>query len=83
MQKNTEIHIGREIQAQLAAQKRSVAWLAEQLHCDASSLRKQLKKPYISTDLLFRISGILGTDFFTFYSQQLLKKTQNRQNLPE
>ena len=83
MQENIEIHIGREIRNQLATQKRSVAWLAEQLYCDASSLRKQLKKTYISTDLLYRISNILNKDFFVFYSRQLGKKTQNEQNLPE
>lgn len=83
MQKNIEIHIGQEIQGCLVTQKRSVAWLAEQLYCDASSLRKQLKKPYISTDLLYRISNILHRDFFAFYSQQLCKTAHDEQILPE
>jgi hypothetical protein len=83
MQENIEIHIGREIRNQLAIQKRSVAWLAEQLYCDASSFRRQLKKSYISTDLLYRISTILNMDFFVFYSRQLGKEIQSKQNLPE
>ncbi|MCL2328268.1 MAG: XRE family transcriptional regulator [Bacteroidetes bacterium] len=71
MQENHEIHIGKEIQKKLTAEQRSVAWLAGQLCCDASCLRKQFKKSYISTDLLYRISKILHKDFFIFYSQRL------------
>ena len=65
------IHIGEQIRNHLIAQKRSVAWLAIQLSCDPSSLRKSLKKTYIPTDLLFRISSKLGKDFFACYSQLL------------
>ena len=72
---NTTIHIGKEIRNHLADQQRSVAWLASQLGCDASSLRKSLKNYYISTDLLHRISIILGKDFFACYSRQLAENT--------
>ena len=68
------IHIGEEIRNHLAAQKRSIAWLAGEICCDASSLRKLLKKSYIPTDLLFRISAILEKDFFACYSQLLAAK---------
>jgi len=68
---NPSIHIGEEIRNQLAAQKRSVAWLATQVCREPSSFRKLLKNPYISTDLLLRISTILGKDFFACYSQLL------------
>ena len=68
---NASIHIGEEIRKQLADQKRSVAWLASQVCREPSSLRKLLKNPYITTDLLFRISSILGKDFFACYSQLL------------
>ena len=67
------IHIGEEIRKQLAAEKRPVAWLAAMLYIDPSNLRKLLKKPYLPTDLLFRISAILGKDFFACYSHQLTK----------
>jgi len=67
------IHIGEEIQNHLALQQRSVAWLATQLRCDPSNLRKMLKHSYLPTDLLYRISIILDKDFFACYSQ-LLKK---------
>jgi len=68
---NPSIHIGEEIRKHLAEQKRSVAWLATQLGCDQSSLRKSLKKYYITTDLLFRISTLLGKDFFVYYTKLL------------
>jgi len=68
---NAYVHIGEEIRKQLAYQKRSVAWLATHVGNDPSSLRKMLKNSYISTDLLLRISTILGKDFFAYYSQLL------------
>ena len=68
------IHIGEEIRNYLADQNRSVAWLAKQLYYDPSNLRKLLKNPYLPTDLLFRISLILGKDFFSYYSQLLLNR---------
>ena len=65
------IHIGNEIKKYLTDQQRSVAWLAAQLHHDPSNLRKLLKNPYMPTDLLFRISTILGKDFFADFSALL------------
>ena len=62
------IHIGNEIKKHLTDQQRSVAWLAAQLHHDPSNLRKLLKNAYMPTDLLFRISTILGKDFFVGFS---------------
>ena len=70
------IHIGKEIKNHLVFQKRSVAWLAKQLCCDASNLRKMLKNPHFPTDLLYRISHIVGKDFFAYYSH-LLNQNNN------
>jgi len=70
---NPTIHIGEEIRKHLATEKRSVEWLASKLCCEASSLRKSLKKSYLTTDLLYRISVTLGKDFFACYSQLLAK----------
>ena len=68
------LHIGEEIRKYLVTQKRSVAWLASQVYSDESSLRKMLKKSYITTDLLYRISKILHKDFFILYSKQLAEE---------
>ena len=70
---NMSVHIGNEIRHYLAGQQRSVAWLAEQICYDPSNLRKLLKNRYIHTDLLYRISVILGKDFFACYSQLFIK----------
>jgi len=67
----TSIHIGEEIRNHLAARERSVAWLARQLGSDPSNLRKSLKNHHLPTDLLHRISSILGKDFFACYSKLL------------
>ena len=68
------IHIGEEIRNHLTARKHPVAWLATELGYDASALRKALKKSWLTTDLLFRISIVLRKDFFAFYSQKLSEK---------
>jgi len=75
------IHIGEEIRNHLAAQKRSVAWLANQIRHDPSNLRKILKNPYVPTDLLYRISVILGKDFFACFSR-LLSENDSGENHP-
>jgi len=74
------IHIGEEIRKQLAIQKRPVAWLATELYIDPSNFRKMLNKSYISTDLLYRISSLLDTDFFAYYSH-LFAEDQKRVNI--
>jgi len=71
---NESIHIGKIIRNELETNKRSVAWLADELSCDPSNLRKVLNKHYISTDLLADISKALGKDFFSYFSQQLFSE---------
>ena len=66
-----EIHIGNEIRKVLNAQKRSVNWLAEEIGCDHSNLRKKLEKPHINVGLLHSISKVLSVDFFVLYSRSL------------
>ena len=73
-----EIHIGRLIFEKLKAKERTVVWLADQVGCDESNLRKTLKNSrFIYCDLLLRISAALEEDFFAYYSQKL-KDTANR-----
>lgn len=63
-----EIHIGNLIKQKLRQQERSNAWLARKLFMDSSNVSKMLKRSYIDTDLLLRISIILEEDFFVYYS---------------
>lgn len=66
-----DINIGAMIRQELKYQRRSVAWLAEQMGCDASNVYKILKKKSIDTQQLMRISRILEKDFFLVYSSKL------------
>ena len=64
----SEIHIGNIIKQKLRQQERSNAWLARKLFMDSSNVSKMLKRQYIDTELLLRISIILEEDFFVYYS---------------
>jgi plasmid maintenance system antidote protein VapI len=66
-----KIHIGKLIRAKMEAEGHSVAWLAKQLHCNRSNVYKIYQKQMIDTDMLLRISKILKTDFFNYYSDIL------------
>ena len=66
-----EVHIGNLILRELTAQRRSASWLAEQLSCDRTNVYKIFKKKDLDTQLLLRISCILGRDFFSIYTTLL------------
>ena len=59
-----EVHIGQAIKAKVREQGRTSAWLARQIPCTPNHLYKIYSKSAISTDLLVRISKILGYNFF-------------------
>lgn len=63
------IHIGRLIEEELHRQERTVTWLAAKLYCDRSNVYKIFKKQSIDTELLVRLSRILGRNFFEAYTQ--------------
>ena len=67
-------HVGNVIKAKLKEQGRTVTWLAKQLSFTRENLYNIFNKEYISTNLLLRISEILGYDFFNDFSQYLNKK---------
>lgn len=69
--KNEPVNIGRIIEEELRRQERSVTWLSRKLHCDRRNVYDIFTRQYIDTGLLFRISEILGRDFFTYFSQAL------------
>ena len=60
-----DIHIGKLIKATLKSQGRTTVWLASQIPCTPNHLYKVYAKPSINTELLRRISNILGHNFFT------------------
>ena len=58
-----EFHIGKLIQAELKAQGRTVTWFAKHIHCDRTNAYKIFNNSHIDTELLFRISQVLGHNF--------------------
>ena len=72
MHKYTDIHIGQLILEKLKSEGRSVSWLARQISRDRSSLNYQLNnQAHLNSDLIFRISRVLKTNFFRPYSGML------------
>lgn len=66
-----KIEIGLEIKGRLMDSGHSVVWFAEQLGCSRTNIYKIFAKKSISTEELFKISEVLGYDFFKIYSSKL------------
>jgi hypothetical protein len=63
-------HIGNLIEHTLHEQGRTVTWFAAQLCCTRPNIYKLFRKESIDMHLLWRISSILGHDFFMNCSSQ-------------
>lgn len=68
----TPLFIGQLIEDELRRQERSVTWLSRKIHCDRRNVYDIFGRADIDTNLLYRISVALRTDFFKFYSKSLL-----------
>ena len=66
--------IGQHIKEVLAAEGRTVTWLAQQMGCSREYLYKVFSRTWISTDLLVTISEAMKYDFFREYSKRLRYK---------
>lgn len=69
MERQSEIHIGKIIRAQLKADKRSISWLAQEIGCTRSHLYKMFRKPSIDNKLLLDISIAMSFNFFQHYAK--------------
>ena len=58
-----ELHIGQRIHDELKRQGRTVNWLARQLCVERTSLYYTFRQNSIDTELLLRISSLLGHNF--------------------
>ncbi len=67
----SEIHIGKEIEAELRTQKRSVSWFARKLNCERTNVYSIFHRHSIDTALLYRIFIILNKNFFAIYLEAL------------
>lgn len=66
---DTGFHIGNQIKAELERQGRTITWLALQVYCTRENMYRVFRRPWINTDLLFRICEALNCDFFKQYSE--------------
>lgn len=73
-----EYSIGTSIKVVLAEQERSEAWLARKVHCDPGNFNRMLKKRSIDTDLLRRISLVMGYNFVSEFAQVVEKQLQKQ-----
>ena len=62
------IHIGRLIREELRRQGHTNEWFMERIGMSERTLQRLFHKPSLDTHQLFRISSILGTNFFQHYS---------------
>ena len=67
-------HIGNLIKEELKRQGRTTTWLASQLNYSRQHMYYLLGHSFIYSDLLLRISEILGHDFFAYYSEYLANR---------
>ena len=65
------IHAGQLIERTLHEQGRTVTWFATQLCCTRPNVYKIFRKENIDIHLLWRISCILGHDFFRDLSDSI------------
>ena len=68
---NDMIHAGQLIERTLHEQGRTVTWFASQLCCTRPNVYKIFRKENIDIHLLWRISCILGHDFFRDLSDSI------------
>ena len=64
-------HIGQLIRQEVERQGLTVVALARMLSCSRTNIYKIFDRQSIDTDQLLRISSLLHTDFFRFYSESL------------
>lgn len=65
------INIGQEIHQELQRQGRTIVWLSQQLGTSRMTCYRIFDCYSIDTQLLRRISILLGRDFFKLYSESL------------
>ncbi len=70
--------IGILIKEELERQERSISWFARKLACDRSNIYRLFQKESIDTNLLARISILLGRDFFSDLSQYIKEKGKSQ-----
>ncbi len=67
------MHIGQIIKQELEEQGRTVVWFAKKMSYTRSNAYKIFNRATIDTEVLLRISQLLGVDFFQYYTDEMKK----------
>ena len=81
MQLVEPIHIGHLIQTELKEQRRSAAWLAEELNCNRANVYNIFNRRTIDTELLERISLILHRNFFELMAREISNEERHQKDV--
>lgn len=71
------MHVGSRIKAVLDEQGRSASWLASKIPCERTNMYDIFKREDVSVSLLYKVSSILGHDFFLELSEELRAQAAN------
>ena len=70
--------IGELIKRELSRQERTVVWFANRLSCDRTNVYRIFSKSSLDTELLARISIVLGHNFFADIASELDNSLSNK-----
>ena len=59
------LHIGHLVKAELQRQGKTTTWLAAQIGCSRMNTYKIYRRPWITTDMLYKVSAALHHNFFS------------------
>jgi hypothetical protein len=68
------MHVGKRIKEVLDEQGRSASWLASKIPCERTNMYDIFKRKDVSVALLYKVSAILGHDFFLELSDELRRQ---------
>lgn len=72
-----KVNIGQAIREEMDRTGRTVTWLSKQLGTNRMACYRIFNSFSIDTQMLFRISVLLGRDFFALYSDSLKQEEEN------
>ena len=72
-----KVNIGQAIREEMDRTGRTVTWLSKQLGTNRMACYRIFNSFSIDTQMLFRISVLLGFDFFALYSDSLKQEEEN------
>lgn len=72
-----KVNIGQAIREEMDRTGRTVTWLSRQLGTNRMACYRIFNSYSIDTQMLFRISVLLGRDFFALYSDTLKQEEEN------